>query len=260
MKISVITINYNNRVGLERTMDSITNQTYPDLEYIVIDGGSSDGSKEVIQSRQKKLMYWVSEADSGIYNAMNKGIRKSTGDYLLFINSGDVLSERNVLEHLLENINEKFDLIYGDLKQIYANGKQEIIKMPDFVTVDTLVKATLCHPVTLIKRSLFDKFGLYDESLKIVADWAFFLKIFSFGSIHQIHKAIIVTDFMMDGISSLPENAAKVNAERKKVMETLFSADFANQLLQYSTALNFYHYPGMNFVRSLRRFMNRLKK
>ena len=91
LKISIITINYNNKSGLEKTIESVLQQTYDNIEYLVIDGNSTDGSKDVIKKYKHRISYWVSEPDSGIYNAMNKGGTKATGDYLLFLNSGDVL-------------------------------------------------------------------------------------------------------------------------------------------------------------------------
>ena len=97
-QISIITINYNNASGLEKTIRSVVEQTYNEYEYIIIDGASSDKSKEVIQEYQRYIDFWCSEKDSGIYNAMNKGIQKASGEYLLFLNSGDVLNNSAVLD------------------------------------------------------------------------------------------------------------------------------------------------------------------
>ena len=87
--ISIITINFNDKIGLQRTFDSVFAQDFNDFEYIVIDGGSNDGSKELIEENTDKISYWISEPDKGIYNAMNKGIKVANGEYLLFLNSGD---------------------------------------------------------------------------------------------------------------------------------------------------------------------------
>ena len=96
-KLSIITVNLNNCIGLQKTFDSLFEQIFKDFEQIVIDGGSTDGSRELIETNVDKISYWVSEKDSGIYNAMNKGIIKATGDYLLFLNSGDHLLHKNIL-------------------------------------------------------------------------------------------------------------------------------------------------------------------
>src|SRR4051812_40720498 len=112
--LSIITINYNNRAGLELTMKSVFGQTWTDYEYLVIDGGSDDGSREYIESNARKLKYWVSEKDAGIFNAQNKGAKKSSGNYLLFLNSGDVLASADVLEKYSRHFGSH-DLVYGDL-------------------------------------------------------------------------------------------------------------------------------------------------
>ena len=113
-KISIITINYNNLEGLKRTMESVVNQTWREFEYIVIDGGSTDRSAAYIASQSENIDYWVSEPDNGIYNAMNKGIAKATGEYLLFLNSGDSFYDANVLQNVSNFFNNDLSIIYGN--------------------------------------------------------------------------------------------------------------------------------------------------
>ena len=122
--ISIITINFNDKIGLQRTFDSVFAQDYQDFEYIVIDGGSNDGSKELIENNAQKISYWISEPDKGIYNAMNKGILKATGEYLLFLNSGDHLYSHTVLEENYTRI-ENYDLIYFNLQM----ASEKIVKV-----------------------------------------------------------------------------------------------------------------------------------
>src|SRR5690606_22317295 len=110
-KLSIVTINLNNLVGLQKTMQSVFNQTFTDYEYIVIDGGSTDGSKEYIEKHTNKLVYWVSEKDGGVYEAMNKGIIKATGEYCNFLNSGDYFWNNSVLEKSL--VHNEVDIFYG---------------------------------------------------------------------------------------------------------------------------------------------------
>src|SRR5690242_21925905 len=98
LKLSIITVNFNNAAGLQRTMDSAFHQTFTDYEYVIIDGGSTDGSKDLIKNHANKLVYWVSEKDNGVYQAMNKGIVRAKGDYLLFLNSGDYLLHERILD------------------------------------------------------------------------------------------------------------------------------------------------------------------
>lgn len=222
MKLSIITINYNNADGLKETIESIINQSYKDFEYIVIDGGSKDDSKKIIESYTEKITYWISEPDKGIYNAMNKGILKSNGDYLLFINSGDTLFNSTVLEVVFAHNPDK-DLVYGDLHRIFPDGTTDIAAMPDHVDINQMFTSTLCHPVTFIRRELFQKYGLYREDLKIVSDWAFFFKLIVFGRVSQVHLPITITSFKMDGMSSNPENQDIITSETQRVIREGFS-------------------------------------
>ena len=172
MKISIITINYNNAVGLEKTINSVVQQNYK-LEYIVIDGGSTDGSQVIIERYKTNITHSLSEQDSGIYNAMNKGISLATGDYLLFINSGDILTKNTAIQEVV-NRQCAEDLIICDLVYI-KDGKKQIWIPENKLRFDSLYHHSIPHPSTFIKRALFDLIGPYDESLKIVSDWKFFM-------------------------------------------------------------------------------------
>lgn len=171
-KLSIITINLNNATGLRKTIESVVCQTFKDYEYIIIDGGSTDGSVDVIQEHADKISYWVSEPDSGIYNAMNKGILKANGDYCLFLNSGDYLNHRDALLRILDSSDNE-DLIYWDI--VTDDGLY--IKQEAILTVYKFIYSTIGHPASLIRRKLFFLVGLYNEKNRIVSDWEFFLKL-----------------------------------------------------------------------------------
>ena len=156
--LSIITINYNNLGGLMTTVSSVKNQTWQEFEYIVIDGGSCDGSKEYLESQSQFLDTWVSEKDSGIYNAMNKGINMAKGDYLLFLNSGDHLFNEKALELSHIYLIEK-DLICFNL-QMVRNGVARITKSPSKICFSDLYSSSLPHPATFMKRELFNEVGL----------------------------------------------------------------------------------------------------
>lgn len=215
--LSIITINYNNLEGLKKTVESIVNQTWKDFEYIVIDGGSTDGSSAYIESQSANIDYWVSEPDKGIYNAMNKGILKSTGEYLLFLNSGDHLFSNEVLEQ-----NYKFitlhDIIYFNL-QVIDEKEAFIKKYPDQLLFSYFVNDTLPHPATFIKAFLFEKIGLYDESLKIVSDWKFFIIALIKHNATYKHIDAVFSTFYLDGISSLED----YSKDRNLVLNEYFS-------------------------------------
>ena len=219
-KLSIITINYNNLEGLKRTVESVVNQTWQEFEYIVIDGGSTDGSAAYLESQATHFDYWVSEPDAGIYNAMNKGIQKAAGDYLLFLNSGDHLFSSSVLLDNHEFLKEK-DLVCFDLK--VADFNQVLQKTyPENIFFQFFLNDSLPHPSTFIKAVLFDKVGLYDESLKIVSDWKFLMVcVCKFGASYlKINKTMSV--FYLDGISSSSENRELLLEEREQVLNDEF--------------------------------------
>lgn len=174
-KITIITVCYNHVKGLERTVESVLEQTYDSMEYIVIDGGSTDGSRELIESFQQHLAYWCSEKDNGIYDAMNKGLAKAKGEYCLFLNAGDYFCSKNVLKEVFENKEWIEDLIIG--RQMYYNskGKKSIAWSIRDRDIDERFfwSNTLPHQATFIKLSLLKELGCYDLHYRICADWAF---------------------------------------------------------------------------------------
>lgn len=183
---------------------------------------------------------------------MNKGIVKANGEYLLFINSGDTLYENNILEKVFIN-NPNTDLVYGDLYRIFPNGTTDIAPMPDHVDINHVFVSTLCHPVTFIKRHLFDRYGLYREDLKIVSDWAFFFKIIVFGRVSQTHLPIIITAFRMDGMSSSPQNEQIITSETQRVIRESFSFELLDIYEKHTKYYNFYN---KNIFRIGRRIKN----
>lgn len=221
-KISVITINYNNLEGLKKTVESIVNQTWQEFEYIVIDGGSSDGSVEYIESQSVQIDYWVSEPDKGVYNAMNKGIKKATGEYLLFLNSGDHFYNNIALEKAYKALGDK-DLVYFNLNFVNKTTSR-IHRYTDRLFFSFFITETLPHPATFIRATLFDKFGLYDESLKIASDWKFFLECVCKYNVSYMRIDETLSTFYLDGLSSDPENIELIFKERQYVLESNFSS------------------------------------
>ena len=175
MKYSIITVNFNNKEGLRNTIESVIHQTFRDFEFIVIDGGSTDGSADILKEYDKDIDFWVSEKDSGIYNAMNKGIAKATGDYLNFMNSGDCFFNEKVLEEVtMKNLSA--DIIVGrDYHFNKTTQKGFATILPSRLSMLTFIHHTLPHQSTFFKRELFDNCP-YDESLKVVADIKFYIQ------------------------------------------------------------------------------------
>lgn len=218
-RLSIITINLNDCAGLQRTLQSVIGQTFSDYEYLVIDGESSDGSKDILALYSHFIHYWVSEPDKGIYNAMNKGIRAATGEYCLFLNSGDWLADNSILAQVF-SMPPTEDIVAGDV-YYYDSALQQIkwkISSPCTLTARTLFAGSLPHQATFIRRSLFDTIGLYDEHLKIASDWLFFLKaLLDKGCTYQRFWGV-VSYFNMEGISCDPSTSALRDEEKKAVL------------------------------------------
>ena len=224
MKLSIITINYNNAEGLCKTLESVVGQTYRNFEHVIVDGGSTDKSVEVIKqyethvrsSEQPFTIKWLSEPDNGIYNAMNKGIRRASGDYIQILNSGDALYAADVTERMIAALstsdNNQMSILYGNMIRDYGNGKvSRDICLGDRVedakphevewTMYDFIKGTVNHDPTYIHRSLYEKYGLYDENLKICSDWKWFVNAVVFGGEKLYYVPIDVTLFDTTGIS-----------------------------------------------------------
>ena len=169
-KLSIITINYNNKSGLLKTIESIVNQTFQDFEFIIIDGGSTDGSLEIIKEFSNNIDYWVSEPDSGIYNAMNKGVLVATGEYCNFMNSGDCFYDRYILGTIFKH-ETSADILIGK-----ARAPQRILLPPENPTFNYFyTRKPLNHQAAFIKRQLLIKYPYDEINLKIVSDWKFFI-------------------------------------------------------------------------------------
>lgn len=212
MKLSIITINYNNATDLECTIKSVISNKTTEVEYIVIDGGSVDTSVDIIHRYQDGIDKWISEQDKGIYNAMNKGIQMASGEYLMFVNSGDNLYEDVDFNKILAQINGE-DIIYHDL-EIMGEGEWYIKEYPEQLDFKYFAEDSIPHLGTLIKRELFDKYGLYNESFKIVSDWAFFMDCILLHNCSYKHINNCFAIFYTDGISSDPMNFQKLIDER----------------------------------------------
>lgn len=284
MKLSIITINYNNAEGLRKTLASVASQTYTDIEHIIVDGGSTDGSVEIIEAYSQPLpegkgassennypsqnplhrVIWISEKDSGIYNAMNKGIEIALGrrnvnadhtseplsqdfqhstydiqqksDYIQILNSGDILAADDVTERMfqamgngqwaIDNENNRqspiangpqIPIFYGNMIKVNAAGK--VVGKSGYTeySLRQFYSSTLNHDCAYIRRDLFEEYGLYDEQLKIVSDWKWYLQAIGLGRVKPEYVDIDVTIFDDGGISET--NLALRNAERRKVLE-----------------------------------------
>ena len=220
-QLSIITINRNDAQGLEKTLESIwKKQSFKDFEHIIIDGASTDNSINIIKKYASHLSYWVSEPDKGIYNAMNKGIIKAKGNYLLFLNSGDWLENDILARVFKENFTE--DIVYADLYQYRNADDIQISPYPDKLTLPFIYNYSLGHPSTFIKRELF-KNMLYEEKYRIISDWAFFIKQILLFNRTTKHLNFAVSYFNVYGISSDPKSGNLIMQERSDFFKNNFN-------------------------------------
>jgi len=206
----------------------VKSQNFHDFEFIIIDGGSKDGSLEVIKENETLIDYWVSEEDAGIYNAMNKGIKKATGKYVLFLNSGDYLLSKDVLSIDFNSITQ--DIVYGHL----THNKNNILNnsaYKDNLDLGFFFESTLPHGSTFIRRELFLIFGLYKTDYKIVSDWIFFLERIVIDSCSTLNLNKAISVFTLGGISTRPENKNLVKQERDKYLNAIMP-DFVQTYIQ----------------------------
>jgi glycosyltransferase involved in cell wall biosynthesis len=220
-KFSIITINYNNKKGLEKTIQSVVSQTQKDYEFIIIDGGSTDGSKELIDSYSEKLDYWVSESDTGVYNAMNKGIKVANGDFVIFMNSGDCFYETTILEKVNPLLVDGYDIYYGDNYKIKPHSKRKKT-YPEQLSFSFFYSSCINHQSTFIRRQLFFDYFLYNETFKIVSDWEFFIYIICVENRLCKYLKMTICNYDFTGISSTKEHRFIADLEKEAVFNKYF--------------------------------------
>ena len=213
MKLSIITVNFNDAKGLERTIKSVISQNYHNYEFIIIDGGSSDGSLDIIKKYEQHIDYWVSEPDGGIYQGMNKGLRQAKGDFVNFMNSGDSFHSASVLERIF-SLDTDADIITGThVGSPHPNiGK-------DGISLYTLCTGAVDHQASFIKRDVALRHP-YDEKYRIVSDWKFFIEALVIDNCSFFYTETIVVDVDMNGISNTSLDLNR--REREAVLRELF--------------------------------------
>jgi len=301
MKLSIVTINYNDAAGLKRTLDSVAGQTIHctpytvyqlELEHIIIDGGSTDGSVEVIRDYEtvhhtQYTIHWISEKDKGVYNAMNKGIKMATGDYIQILNSGDILASNDVLAKVrgkMEEVRtihgEYPELMYGNMLKAMPNGKLVRDNCGGAGACESFLyfyKGTLNHDCAWIRRRLFvpdnqqsaisnqQCYGLYDEEMKICSDWKWYVNAVALGlgvngerleAVKPVYVDVDVTIFDMNGISeSGGKNKAIIQKERREYLERILPTsvlrdydEFAFPIEQYRRLKRYHLWSIVYFV------------
>jgi len=206
MKITIITIVKNGMPFIRETIKSVLSQTYPNVEYIVVDGNSDDGTLQLIQSYDGRLSKWVSGDDGGIAEAFNVGFKLSTGDYILYLNADDALAHPDAIKQVAQKIQEfeSPDFLYGDCDLINRQSSELLYRASISITIKKMLKGQIFpHPSTFTKRKYFIDFGLFDPKFKIAMDYEFFLR--GIGDARIIHVPILVTKVRDGGISTVSQ-------------------------------------------------------
>lgn len=222
--VSIVTVCLNDAAGLARTLASVAAQTFTNREVVVVDGGSTDGSVEVLRANASAGLVrdFVSEPDEGIYDAQNKGIRRARGTYLLFLNAGDSLASADALARLFADSPTE-DVLYGDVLWEKSGGKRRRERTPDELSLAFFMRTNLPHQATAIRRTLFDRLGPYDTSLRIAADYEFFLRAIVVHGASTRHVPAPIAVQVEGGLSTRPESFAKLRAERRLARERALS-------------------------------------
>lgn len=247
MKLSIVTINRNNATGLEKTMRSVASQTFKEFEYIVVDGASTDGGVDVIKKLESEFAHlkWVSEPDKGIYNAMNKGIIMSSGEYVMILNSSDLIASSTVIEEMLDSLRqcEGTKILLGNIVKAGVKNtkprRRKIVGNRSLEAVDvsmlTFYRGTIPHDAAFIKRTLFDEYGYYNENMKICSDWRLFLDAIALGDVVPMHVDVDMVLFDMNGISeSGGRNAEIIRKERRAYLEEVIPPSIIKDYDRYA--------------------------
>lgn len=224
MKISIITITYNSEKTIADTIKSVLVQTYKNIEYIIIDGKSSDKTLKIINKYKKKKFKIISEKDYGIYDALNKGISLATGDIIGFLHSDDVFYDKQVLFNIAKTFeNYNIDSLYGDLLYVNAQNTNKIIrywKSKDFNKSSFKAGWMPAHPTFYVKKEIYKKYGNFNINLKISADYELMLRFLYKNTISTKYLPLILVKMRMGGTSNVNlKNRLIANQEDKKAWE-----------------------------------------
>lgn len=238
--LSIITINRNNAKGLERTIKSVIGQSYKDYEWILIDGASTDESVDVIKRYVDNFSYWVSEKDTGVYNAMNKGIRQAKGGYCLFLNSGDMLYNNQTLQTCVPNMFHA-DVIAGVSIEEHTQNK---FTPPGEFSPRFLLRQNISHQACFIKRELFETISLYSEDLKVLSDFEFMLKCATHGCSYE-RLEHIVSIVEQGGLSN---TAIETMNREKTIICSRVLGDVVYHDYQYYMNKHTYGHPAIDWL------------
>lgn len=208
-KVTVVTVTYNAKAYLEQTLESVIEQDYPNIEYIIIDGASTDGTINIIKQYEKYLTYWISEPDRGIYDAMNKGIQAATGEWINFMNAGDSFAAKDVLKQIFQT-NQEADILYSD--SFIVDNNKKVLRRANVKGLESLLlpEMPFIHQSSLIKRSIIINY-LFRTDYSLASDIDLFMKLYVKKYKFKYLKEIVIANFLIGGIHTL--NMVKYIAE-----------------------------------------------
>ncbi len=239
-KLSIITVCLNEAKTIEKTIKSVIDQTFTDYEYIVLDGGSTDGTLDIINKYRDRIDVAGSEPDTGIYNAMNKGIKKATGEYVFFLNAGDKFLDNNVLQ-LIFSKTPSADLVYCDMLVQMNSGFVLRKQTPRSISKAFMYADSIPHQATFTKKEMFIKHGSFDESYKVAADYELSLNLIFTQNISTKYYPIIISEYNLLGISASKEHRKQLFEERLKAQKNYFGTGTLNTLRMLKTSILLWH-------------------
>lgn len=205
MKISIITVTFNNKEYIEDCIRSVINQDYENIEYIVIDGGSTDGTIDIIKTYEDKINLWISEADRGIYDAINKGINMSSGDIVGILHSDDMYIDRGVIGSIVREFGKQVDSVYADLVYVERNNPEKVVRYYDS-SVFRISKFAYgwmpAHPTCFIKKNVYDKYGLYKTDYIIAADYELLVRFYAKHGVSYSYLPKVIVKMRSGGLST----------------------------------------------------------
>lgn len=257
MIISVVTINFNNSEGLIKTIQSVKSQliSYDAIEYIVIDGGSDDGSADVILNNSNVINKYVIEKDDGIFDAMNKGVKLASGNYIYFLNSGDVFSSENVVDEILNELNyHKPNILVGRVNTTYNHI---FLREADLTP-------WICHQAAFVLTSLMNKY-MFDPSFKVFGDLDLWFRLKRNAEYNLMFSSVLIADMEMDGVGNDPKYykiraADKLAFNKKHNLTSRTIIDSVTTRMHYLVArifgYKFYHGVFLGYYAKIRRLLS----
>lgn len=206
MKASIITVTFNSQDTIKSTIESVINQTYNNIEYIIIDGGSTDATIDIIKRYESKIAKWISEKDEGIYDALNKGLRFATGDLVGFLHSDDIYENKNIISQIVNVFNKtNNEIVYGDLIYVYKKDVNKIIRYwrAGEYNYERIKKGWIPpHPTFFTRKELYDKYGYFNSNFKIAADYELMLRLLWLHKINAYYIPSVLVKMRIGGTSN----------------------------------------------------------